>query len=568
MNIDSSGAAGAVSGSNPRIRATACGAVEGLDDPAVAGVWAWKGIPFAKPPVGPLRWHAPVAPEPWSGIRPAHEFGAGCLQNGRIYGPGLNNRYDDSIAATLNTPVGSEDCLSLNIWRPATSATGLPVLFFIHGGSNVSGYGADPIYDGARLAREAGAVVVTAQYRLGVLGFFRLAELDAGAGPDGESGNFALLDLLAALRFVQANIASFGGDPANVTAMGQSAGALNLVALMASPLAAGLFQKAMPLSGGLSLASNLPAGSLPTLLAPEAYKTQGRALLLNLLMQAGHAADLQQAASFADGQQPAWIADFMRAQDGAVVLRTVISAGLNFSGPVPDGRVLPVDPIAAISAGNYNKVPTVVGVTNDEGKLFAAFLTLFGGPPGFKIDDATRFRLMRDSDPDSPNPPALADLIDAAYLPADTPETGYEARTRRMTDIFLKASGDNLLAALAAQQKADLWHYRFDWAQEPAPWNVIHGAAHLFDIPFVFGNFGPSVYANAIVSKANSGGRLGLSAAMMASVAAFLHRGDPNCPALGLQWQPWPATLVFDASPAAALIRLQPGAGAPTSSAG
>jgi para-nitrobenzyl esterase len=540
----------------PTLRPTTHGWVEGVDDSATSGTWWWKGIPFAEPPVGALRWCAPVEPKPWSGVRAAREFGAACMQNGRIYGPGAHNRYDETIASTLNTPVGSEDCLTLNIWRPAGAAAGLPVLFFIHGGSNISGYSADPIYDGARLAQVADAVVVTAHYRLGVLGFFALPQLRAGAGPGGESGNFALLDLLAVLRWIQANIAGFGGDPANVTAMGQSAGAINLLALMASPLARGLFHKAIPLSGGISLASNLPPGSLPTLNTQAAYLAQGRALLLNLLVADGTAPDAAGAAQHADGLSDAEVAAYLRGKDAATLLRTVLASGLTGSGPIPDGAVLPVDPIAAIAAGDFVRVPTLVGITRDEGKLFAAFLTLFGGPPGIRIDDAARFLMMRDFDPDARPTLGVADIIDPAYLPAATPETGYDARTALITRNFMGASRDSLLATLKTQQPA-LWHYRFDWAQEPAPWNEVYGAAHVFDLAFLFGNFGPSLFANATFSAANQAGRMALSRAMMAAIAAFLRHGDPNCEALGTAWLPWPARIVFDAGPEAARIRTE-----------
>ena len=146
----------------PELRETRYGLVRGVNDSAASGTYVWKGIPFARPPVGDLRWQPPVAPEAWQGERDATRFGQACLQIGRIYGPGANNRFDETIGQTLNTPVGSEDCLTLNIWRPANEQGQLPVLLFLHGGSAISGYTADPVYDGAALARAAGAVVVTA----------------------------------------------------------------------------------------------------------------------------------------------------------------------------------------------------------------------------------------------------------------------------------------------------------------------------------------------------------------------------------------------------------------------
>lgn len=521
--------------------------VLGVDDSTRSGTWCWKGIPFARPPVGELRWRAPAAPEPWTDIRDAGRFGQPCAQNGRLFGPGANNTFDATIGSTLNTAVGSEDCLTLNIWRPATVDTKLPVLLFIHGGSNISGYTADPIYDGANLARKGNAVVVTANYRLGVLGFIDLPQLRTGDGDGGDSGNFALLDIIAALRYIQANIANFGGDPDNVTLSGQSAGAINILAVMTSPLSRGLFHKAMPLSGGISLTSNLPPGSLPTLMPASAYRAQGQALLLNLLIADGKAADLEGAAAYAATQTDAQIADYLRAKDAKTILALVLAKGLTVSGPIPDGNVVPADPIAAIAEGSYARVPMLVGVTRDEGKLFAPFLVLFGGKPGFRIDDATRFRLMQDFDPDAQTALTPADIIDPSYLPATTPDTGYDAMTARITDSFMRASRDNLLGALATQQ-SDLWHYEFDWAQMPPPWNEVYGAAHAFDLAFLFGNFGPSLFARALYSEANRPGRVALSDAMMASVAAFLHTGNPNTPELGATWAPWPARLSFDAT--------------------
>jgi para-nitrobenzyl esterase len=176
---------------DPTVRSTAYGKVQGASH-AASATYSWKGIPFAQPPVGALRWKAPAPPQAWSGTRAATAFGNACLQNGRIYGPGSNNTYDDSIAATLATPVGSEDCLTLNIWRPANDTANLPVIFFVYGGSNISGYTADPVYDGAALAKAANAVVVTANYRAGPLGFFNLAQLKGGSDAAEDSGNFAL----------------------------------------------------------------------------------------------------------------------------------------------------------------------------------------------------------------------------------------------------------------------------------------------------------------------------------------------------------------------------------------
>jgi len=539
------------------IRSTNYGVVVGTDDSTASGTYSWKGIPFAKPPVGALRWKAPVEPDAWSGQLAAKAFGNACLQNGRIYGPGANNRYDASIATTLNTPVGSEDCLTLNVWRPANDSGNLPVIVFVYGGSNISGYTADPVYDGAALARAANAVVVTTNYRLGVLGFMNLPQLKTGGNPAEDSGNFALLDIIQALKFVKKNAAAFGGTPDNVTLMGQSAGAINTWALMASPLAAGLFHKAVPISGGISLASNLPTGMLPTLNPASTYLAQANALLTKLLIADGKASDTATATAYIATQTSAQIADYLRSKSGGTVLSTLLANGLTGSGPIPDGAVLPADPIAAMAAGRYNKVPVLAGNTADEGKLFAPFLTLLGGKNGLKISDADRFNLMAGFNPDAPTSLTSADILDASYLPVNTPVTGYNAKSALLGSVFMSPSRDNVLNTLITQQPDKVWYYQFNWAQEPFPWNEVYGAAHAFDLPFLFGNFGPSVFSNAVNSAANRPGRIALSASMMASLAAFARTGNPNHAALGASWQPWPRKLVFDATPTQAAIAQQ-----------
>ncbi len=537
------------------VRATHLGAVEGQRDGRTTTL-SWKGIPFASPPVGALRWRAPQDPAPWSSTLSAQRFGPACLQNGRIYGPGANNTYDSTIATTLNTPVGSEDCLSLNIWRPDSAEEKLPVIVFTYGGSNISGYTADPVYDGAQLAKTAKAVVVTANYRLGPLGFFNHPALKAGASPAEASGNFALLDTLHALRFVQKNASQFGGDAGNVTLMGQSAGAINVWALMAAETAAGLFHKAVPLSGGISLASNLPKGALPALNPASASATQAQMLLARLLIADGRATDMNDAQQHMASMAAEEIAAYLRAADGKKLLSVLLASGLTGSGPIPDGQFLPADPIAAMAAGKYNHMPVLAGVTTEEGKLFAPLLAQLGGPAGFRMNDADRFERMRTYQADAPAQTTLEDVIDPFYLPADKPATGWNARTALIGNGLFAANRANVLGTLKTQQN-QVWAYDFAWAQQPAPWNTIYGAAHAFDLPFLFGNFGPSLFAGVTNSTANQPGRLALSAAMMGSLAAFARTGNPNHAALGTSWEPWPAKITFDATPTQAVIRAQ-----------
>lgn len=542
----------------PMVRQTTAGKVEGVDDSARSGTWFWKGIPFAKPPVGALRWRAPAAPDAWTGIRQATKFGNACLQIGRIFSPGANNTYDETIGTMLGKPSGSEDCLFVNVWRPATTEKNLPVLLFIHGGSNISGYTADPLYDGATLAKTANAVVITASYRLGILGFLNMPQLRPGGTEGDDSGNFALLDNMAALRFIRDNVANFGGDPGNVTLSGESAGATNLLSVMTSPMAKGLFHKAFEMSGGISLATNLPPGTLPSLSPASASLAQGQAILAKLLVADGTAADATAAQAYIAGRTPAQIAEYLRAQDGGKMLTTVVAAGLGAVGPIPDGTVIPTDPIGAIAADKYVKVPMLAGNTRDEGKLFASLLGTIGFPkPGWIVTDAQRFSMMFNFDPDAPSTLKVEDIIDPFYLPVDTPGTGYNAATALITKGLFEANRDNLLNTLKTRQ-SNVWHYRLDWAQEASPWNDVYGAAHAFDLPFVFGNFGPSVVSSVIRGRANEKGRMALSNAVMASVGAFMRKGDPNTPELGATWAPWPSGLLLDATPTATKITAAP----------
>ncbi|HJV82596.1 carboxylesterase/lipase family protein [Noviherbaspirillum sp.] len=543
-------ACGGGGSSGPEVRSTVYGEVLGVDDGAGSGTYYWKGLPFAKAPTGTLRWKAPVEPDAWSAPLQTKNFGNACIQNGRLYGPGSNNTYDATIGTTLNTPVGSEDCLTLNIWRPANDTGNLPVIFFIYGGSNISGYSADPVYDGANLAKTANAVVVTANYRVGPFGFFNMPQLKTGANAMDDSGNYAILDQIQVLKFIQNNIAQFGGNKGNVTIMGQSAGAINVYALLTSPLTAGLFHKAVPMSGGISFASELPPGSIAIMNPASTYQAQATSLLTNLLIADGLATDTASAQQYVATQSNAQIAAYMRGKSASTILGTLLAKGLTGSNPIPDGTVVATDPIAAINAGNYRKVPILASNTTEEGKLFASFLALspaLGGKPGFIVSDATRFNMMANFNGDAASTLTVNDIIDPSYLPVDTPSTGYNARTALVGNLLFTSNRDSVLNALRAQQ-SNVWYYQFAWKQNPAPWHDVYGAAHAYDLPFVFGNFGPSLFSSSIVSTANRTGRLALSNAMMNSIAAFARNGDPNTSALGVTWEPWPKKLTFDAS--------------------
>src|ERR1700733_14676891 len=226
--------------SGPRVKTNA-GKVEGKQEGTVQ---VFLGIPYAAAPVGDLRWKPPAPAAKWRGVRKATEFGAHCMQ-GKVYGD-MNFR----------DPGGSEDCLFLNVWGPArTSGTKLPVMVWIYGGGFAAGSTSEARQDGTNLAKQ-GVIVVSMNYRLGVFGFFVHPELAKESGRDA-AGNYGFLDQVAALRWVRDNIAAFGGDVGNVTIFGESAGSFSVSALMASPLAKGLFQKAIGESGGAFFSSGL-----------------------------------------------------------------------------------------------------------------------------------------------------------------------------------------------------------------------------------------------------------------------------------------------------------------------
>jgi carboxylesterase type B len=548
----------------PTQRETDLGTVVGTDLSATSGTYAWKGVPYARPPVGELRWKPPVELKPWISPKYTQQFGNACVQNGRLYGPGSNNRYDATIGTTLGQPVGSENCLYLNVWRPATSTAHLPVIVWVHGGSNITGYTADPLYDGANLARTANAVVVSVNYRLGLFGFMNASVLKNG-DPINDSGDFAILDIIEALKFVKGNIASFGGNPNNVTLMGESAGAVNVYAVMTSPLVVNakrpLIHRAIPISGGISLASELPAGSIAALAPASAFAGQWGLLIVYMVINDGLAIDIASAQSYLATQTPEQIAAYMRGKSAEFILNTIITRlaplGASGSGPIPDGHVVPVSPLNAIKAGQYTKVPVLIGNTRDEGKLFPSLFPLAGGVgSGRLINDATVFDIAFNYNPEAAPQTTLEQWIPPNYLPVTTPTTGFNAVADKLNRIFFGIGRDQVAAALTTQQR-DVWAYRFDWDELPAPFNDIFGAAHSFDLAFAFGNFGPSLYSNISYTTANRPGRLALSDAMMRSIGAFARHGDPNHPALGIGWPTWPSTLLFDATPTTKAISIQ-----------
>jgi para-nitrobenzyl esterase len=309
-----------------------------------SSIHVYRGIPFAVPPVGDLRWKAPQPPAAWQGVRQASEFSNACWQT----------QYPTAAAIyQAKLPPLSEDCLYLNIWTPAKTAKDrVPVMVWIHGGGFTRGFAGTHSYDGEVLARK-GAVIVTINYRLGVFGFFAHPALSAESGHHA-SGNYALLDQIAALQWVQKNISAFGGDPGRVTIFGESAGSWAVNTLMASPLAKGLFQRAIGESGG----SFSPMRTLA-----DAEK-EGEKLSASLMTASG-------AGAKNDAGQNGSSKEILKTLRGKAAEELLKASDSETVRPMVDGWVLPQDIATIFAQGKQNDVPLIVGYNADEGTTLA-----------------------------------------------------------------------------------------------------------------------------------------------------------------------------------------------------
>ena len=435
-------------------------------------VRVFLGIPYAAPPVGPLRWKAPMPPPTWESPRPAQEFGARCMQA---------PLFDDMI---FRDDGPSEDCLKLNVWAPRGGRR-LPVMFWIHGGGFVAGASSEPRQDGAQLATN-GVVVVSLNYRLGIFGFFAHPELVA---EQGAAGNYGLLDMVAALHWVHQNIAEFGGDPANVTIFGESAGSFAVSALMASPLAHGLFAKAIGESGGAfpgRTPSFKPASERGPLDAEFARVALGAATLAEA-----------------------------RALPADVLLRTSTLASQggydNFNGDI-DGRFLPEGPPAIFAAGHQNDVPLLAGWNHDEGG------SAVGGPLPPTVD-GLKIRALADFG-------AEADAFLAAF-PATNDAQARAELEQYATQRFIAFGTWKWIEAQATTGKAPVYRYRFDLVPPPDPARPNrYGVFHSDDIEYVFGT---------LDSRRGYTWReqdYAMSTQMQKYWTNFARSGDPNGPGL------------------------------------
>lgn len=481
----------------------ACSAGHGIEDPvrlaaglisggetSASGVRVFRGIPFAAPPVGSLRWREPQPVPHWEGVRDASEFGDVCIQP--------EGRNWTNIAVMEGSPPMSEDCLFLNVWTPAARASDrLPVMVYFFGGAFTEGAGSAPLYNGTALA-ERGAVVVTMNYRLGPFGFFAHPALTADSERK-TSGNYGIMDMLGSLEWVQSNIEAFGGDPANVTIFGQSAGAMAIASLVASPRASGLFQRAIS-------ESIMGGGATPGMSTLARAEETGLA--------AANAAGVS-------------TAEELRAMTADQVVASFRSAGM-----IVDNWAIPEDPALVFADGRQNEVDVLMGANKDE--------SFFSGRAGTPEQFEQRARAQYGD---------LADDYLAAYPHATSKQAGIATAETFRDQAFWVAR-----ALAEYQRKLGRKAYVYFFAQNPPgqEGEPPLPATHASELPYVFDNLGEvPLYpdrSNPDLAAASEADKM-VAERVASYWVNFARSGDPN----GEGLPPWPAHAGLDSVTAAIL---------------
>jgi para-nitrobenzyl esterase len=444
---------------------TSAGSIEGRSEGALR---IFKGVPYASPPVGAARWKPPGEMPPWSGVKPTTEFGPACTQPSHV-GASI---YASDLGAT------SEDCLTLNVWAPA-GMSNAPVLVWIHGGALATGSSKERLYDGARLAGH-GVVVVSINYRLGVLGYLAHPELSAES-PLGISGNYGLLDQIEALKWVRRNIKAFGGDAANVTIAGESAGGLSVMYLLAAPAARGLYSKAIAESAYMISTPELKVRKFG---APSAEEAGTK------LIAALHATGIAS----------------LRSMDAQSLIDASAAAGFSPFGVI-DGHVLPRQLVDVFDRGEQAPVPVLAGFNSGEIRS----LTFLAPPPPASAAEYEQIIHARYGD--------LADEFLRLY-PATNLRESVIATTR---DALYGWTSERLVKVQTARGLPSFL-YLFDHGYPNADDAGLHGF-HASELPYVFGTLErtpprwPKIPATAQET--------GLSEAMMDYWSSFARTGQP-----------------------------------------
>ena len=491
------------------IRDTIAGPVVGFADED--DTFGWLGIPFAAPPLGELRWAAPRLPEPWQKNREAIAFENACVQ---LWGPLVGTTGE------VGQVVGNEDCLYLNVWAPQNNSDidskGLPVMFWIHGGGN--SIGTANTYSGHRLAGGENVILVTINYRLGLLGWMSHPALRGeGRSASDASGNYGNLDMIAALEWVQKNITSFGGDPDNVTIFGESAGGLNVYSLMASPLAEGLFHRAIAQSGSTSTTPLWRAENFADEKQPGEVLSSREWLSIQL-QHAGKARDRKTAKVAQLALSDEEIMVFMHSRSPEQILKGISGGAGMYRAPqnLRDGTILPKESLLTVfqSPEQYNDVPLMTGSNRDEAKLFMAqdskFVERrFGFIPHIKNIDA------------------------------------YNRTSAYVSDAWKARAVDEVAAVISANSEQGVYAYRWDWDEGAKNWLVDYstliGAGHGMEVAFVFDDFAGGIFVPGFYNEENSPGRDELAREMRSYWSEFATTGDPANGRNGdlSQWNVW-----------------------------
>ena len=461
------------------IAETTAGKIEGTEED---GLCVFRGVPYAAPPIGDLRFRAPQPPQPWDGVRDTKAFSP--------IAPQVPNPVLEDLLPSPDPPQPqSEDCLYLNVWTPGLNGA-RPVMVWIHGGAFTIGSGSEEYYDGANLAARGDVVIVTINYRLGAFGFINLPAL-------GET-NFGMRDQIAALKWVQANIANFGGDPANVTIFGESAGGMSVGSLMASPEAAGLFHKAIPQSGAAHNA-----------LTMEETEATGRKVAEHLGV-APDDVDALRAASTEDMLAASVSVDPLASGDMSNAASPTPQMPFQ---PVIDGAFLSKLPIEHIREGSADGIATLVGSLDEEMKMIIAVV------------------------PEDPSEEDVIAGLNAMHPDGAAAYAAYRAARRERGEddspgeIFIAVIGDVMLRlpglrlADAQTSRAPTYAYLFDWKSPGLDGKL--GSCHALEIPFVFGT-----HAGAPQFAGSGPAADALAEATMDTWLAFARSGDPTTPAV------------------------------------
>jgi para-nitrobenzyl esterase len=457
------------------------------------GVFVWEGIPYAAAPVGELRWKAPRPVAPWEGRLQTLSPGNECPTQSR------------STSAENNAVDGHEDCLFLNVFAPA-NAENLPVMYWIHGGANTQGSGSLSLYEGSQLASRHQIVLVSINYRLATFGWLSHPALrSADASPEDNSGNYGTMDQIHGLKWVRDNIAYFGGNPGKVTIFGESAGGWNVLAMMASPLAKGLFHGAIVQSGGLDIE---PVSVAENYVDDEqaGSRVSSREVINKLFIADGSADNEAAARAKQEAMGTTELADYLRAKTTAEIFAAYRSeeggSVITLPDLIGDGHVLPAGVRSEqlfSDPANYNAVPVMLGTNLDEMKLFFSF----------NPDMVSRTMGI---------PTGIKDL------------QRYEKFNRYSTDRWKITGVDRLATVMRAGQGDSVFAYRFD-AKDLRDFGVVDlrdllGAAHALEIPYVFGNF-PKPFSVMYPADTHAA-RDALSASMMSYWAEFAYSGRPG----------------------------------------